>query len=176
MFISYLAANAKVVFWTWVILTLVNQIAFFGACLAPYCILASIPHVSLITFGIMYLSYKSALTAYDESTGYNQFGYDTDGYDSYGYMQDGYDKHGYNIKGHDRFGKDRKGKGAVARTFAGSEYHAEIEKLNKQAIEKNIESKKAIRADADALYAEVEAKRAERLLRSAARKATKAKV
>lgn len=59
MFISYLVVNAKNVFWTWVILTLLNQILFFGACLHPYCILASIPHVSLFTFGIMYLMYKT---------------------------------------------------------------------------------------------------------------------
>lgn len=137
MFISYLAANRKTVFWLWIGLTLLNQVVFFGACLAPYCILASIPHVSLITFGIMYLSYKSALTTYDSSTGYNQFGYDKDGYDKGGYDSDGYDKHGYNVKGFDRDGKDREGKGSIGRFFAGQEYHAKTEKLNQEAIQKN---------------------------------------
>ena len=58
MFFSYLAANIKFAFSTWIILTIVNQFVFFGACLRPDCILASIPHVSLIALGIMYLSYK----------------------------------------------------------------------------------------------------------------------
>lgn len=139
MFFSYLAANRKTVFWLWIGLTLLNQIVFFGACLAPYCILASIPHVSLITFGIMYLSYKSALTTYDSTTGYNQFGYDKDGYDKDGYGSDGYDKHGYNVKGFDRNGKDREGKGSIGRFFAGQEYHAKTEKLNQEAIQNNAE-------------------------------------
>lgn len=138
LFFSYLVTKLKVVFWTWVVLTLLNQVVFYGACLAPYCILASIPHVTLLTLGIMYLMYKSALDTFDPETSYNEFGYNKDGYDQYGYRQDGYDKHGYNVKGFDREGKDRKGKGALARTFAGSEYHAEIAKLNDAAIDKNI--------------------------------------
>lgn len=109
MFILYLFANIKNVFWTWVILTLLNQILFFGACLHPYCILASIPHVSLITFGIMYVSYKIALTTYDPKTGYNYLGYDKDGFNQYGYKQDGYDRDGYNVKGFDRDSRDRMG-------------------------------------------------------------------
>ncbi len=109
MFISYLFTNIKNVFWTWIILTLLNQIIFFGACLAPYCILASIPHVSLITFGIMYVSYKIALTTYDPKTGYNYLGYDKDGYDINGYGRDGYDRNDYDVKGFDRDGYDRDG-------------------------------------------------------------------
>lgn len=144
LFVSYLAANAKVVFWTWVVLTLLNQVVFFGACLQPYCILASIPHVSLITFGIMYLTYKSALTTFDKDTGYNQFGYDKYGYDMNGYGMDGYDRHGYNAKGLDRDGKDRLGKGSISRFLAGSEHQEKISKLheeNRQAQADELDAK-----------------------------------
>lgn len=147
MFVSYLAANAKFAFSTWVILTIVNQIVFFGACLAPYCILASIPHVSLITFGIMYMMYKSALSTYDPNTGYNQFGYDKDGYDKYGYGYDGYDRDGYNIKGIDREDKDRLGKGSFGRMFSSSEHDEKIAKMNEEAINKNKSSDLKAKAD-----------------------------
>lgn len=130
MFISYLAANTKVVFWTWVMLTIVNQIVFFGACLAPYCILASIPHVSLITLGIMYLSYTTTRDTYDPQTGYNKFGYNKDGYNQHGYGIDGFDKNGYNSQGLDRDGKDRLGKGSIGRFFAGSEHQEKISRMN----------------------------------------------
>jgi len=138
MFFSHLAANAKFAFTTWVILTIVNQIVFFGACLAPYCILASIPHVSLITLGIMYLSYTTARDTYDPQTGYNKFGYNKDGYDKYGYGADGYDKNGYNSQGLDRDGKDRLGKGSIGRFFAGSEHQKKVSKMNEEAIKKNL--------------------------------------
>lgn len=155
MFISYLFTNIKNVFWTWIILTLLNQIIFFGACLAPYCILASIPHVSLITFVIMYVSYTTARDTYNRD-GFNKFGYDKDGYSvdgygrdgydcngysKYGYGRDGYDCNGYDINGYGRDGKDRLGKGFFGRLFAGSEHHEKIAKMNKEAINKNADRK-----------------------------------
>jgi len=33
---------------TWVIVILVNQIAIFGACFAPYCLIAALPHTGVI--------------------------------------------------------------------------------------------------------------------------------
>ena len=132
LFVRYLLFERKTVFWSWVLLTLINQVIFFGSCLAPYCILASIPHVSLITIGIMYLMYKSALITFDPKTGYNYFGYDKDGYNQYGYDKFGYDKNGYNAQGLDRDGKDRLGKGFIGRLFAGSEYKEKILKINKE--------------------------------------------
>lgn len=138
LFLRYLASKIKVTFWTWVFLTVLNQVVFFGACLAPYCILASIPHVSLITFGIMYLTYKSALETYDPETGYNEFGYDKDGYDMNGYGMDGYDKHSYNAQGIDRDGKDRLGMSYISRKiFASTEVREKLVKMNVEAIEKN---------------------------------------
>jgi hypothetical protein len=161
MFVSYLAANIKFAFSTWIILTIVNQFVFFGACLRPDCILASIPHVSLITFGLMYLSYKTALSTYDATTGYNQFGYDKDGYDKYGYGMDGYDKNGYNANGFDRDGKDRLGKGSIGRFFAGSKHHEKISKMNEEAIKAKVAGIDAdLKARADALDAELAERRA----------------
>lgn len=32
----------------WVIVILVNQIAIFGACFAPYCLIAALPHTGVI--------------------------------------------------------------------------------------------------------------------------------
>lgn len=157
MFISYLVVNAKNVFWTWVILTLINQILFFGACLHLYCILASIPHVSLFTFGIMYLMYKTALTTYDPKTGYNEFGYDKDGFDQYGYQRDGYDRDGYNRKGINRNGKDRLGKGFFGRMFTSKEHDEKICKMNEEAIMKNTVDQYATRKME--LKAKLEAKR-----------------
>ena len=133
MFFSYLIGNIKFAFTTWIVLTLLNQIVFFGACLAPYCILASIPHVSLITIGIVYLSYASARDTYDPQTGYNKFGYNKEGYDHNGYDVDGFDKNGYNSQGFDRDGKDRLGKGSIGRFFAGDEHHQKISKMNEEA-------------------------------------------
>ena len=45
----YAIANFSKVFTVWLILTFINQFVFFGACLRPDCILASIPHISVIT-------------------------------------------------------------------------------------------------------------------------------
>jgi len=138
LFVGYLLFERKAVFWTWFILTIINQVAFFGACLQPYCILASIPHVSAITLLIMYMMYKSAVTTFDPETGYNYFSYDKNGYNEYGYDKFGYDRYGFNMKGIDHDGKDRKSKGSIARIFANSEYNTEIAGLNEEAISQNI--------------------------------------
>jgi hypothetical protein len=144
LFVGYLLFERKTVFWTWFILTIINQVAFFGACLQPYCILASIPHVSTITLLIMYMMYKSAVTTFDPETGYNYFGYNKDGYNKYGNDKFGYDKNGYDNKGFDRDGKDRLGKGSIGRFFAGSEHNEKIAKINEEAIKA-----KAAEIDAD---------------------------
>ena len=48
-YIAYVIANFPKVFGIWFVLTIINQVVFFGACLQPYCILASIPHISVLT-------------------------------------------------------------------------------------------------------------------------------
>ena len=38
---------------TWFIIILLNQFFIFGACFAPYCILAALPHTGVIAFFII---------------------------------------------------------------------------------------------------------------------------
>ena len=57
-YIYYTIANFSKVFGIWFVLTILNQLIFFGACLQPYCILASVPHISVITAIIVVISAK----------------------------------------------------------------------------------------------------------------------
>ncbi len=137
MFIKYLLKNFSSVFGTWIFLTMLNQLIFFGSCLRPDCILASIPHVSIITLIVLYSIYNHEKTTYDVETGYNGLGFNKEGYDSSGYNEKGYDRDGFNLDGYDVYGKDRKGKGFFGRLFTGNDYAREISKLNKEAISAN---------------------------------------
>jgi len=47
--IELIKANAKFFFITWGIVLLINQIFIFGGCLAPYCIVAALPHTGVIS-------------------------------------------------------------------------------------------------------------------------------
>lgn len=161
-FLRYFFSNLSQYFGLWFFFTILNQVIFFGACLQPYCILASVPHVSLFSLGMFYLSYKSSLSIYDEQTGlnlygfaedgYNKDGYDIDGYKRNGYNKEHYHKNGYDINGYDKKGYDkegydkngltkdnidRNGKGRIARFFAGDKYKTELKELNTLARLKN---------------------------------------
>ncbi len=57
-YIYYAIANFSKVFGIWFVLTIINQFVFFGACLQPYCILASVPHISVITAVIVAITAK----------------------------------------------------------------------------------------------------------------------
>ncbi len=162
MFLKYIFFNLGQYFVIWVILTIINQVVFFGACLAPYCILASIPHVSIISLVIMYFSYKASMGVYDNDTGLNEFGYDKDGYNKNnydingyhknGYHKNGYDRNGYDRNGYDEYGYDRNGfnnqglneenedkngKGKVGRFFTDEEYKKNAKELNQKSKENN---------------------------------------
>lgn len=40
----------------WVVIVLINQIFIFGACFAPYCLAAALPHTGIISALITYFS------------------------------------------------------------------------------------------------------------------------
>lgn len=42
----------------WVVVILVNQIFIFGACFAPYCLIAALPHTGVIASLIHFFSTK----------------------------------------------------------------------------------------------------------------------
>lgn len=56
--IELIKANTKFFFITWGIALLVNQIFIFGGCLAPYCIVAALPHTGVISAVIVYLYFQ----------------------------------------------------------------------------------------------------------------------
>lgn len=56
--IELIKANAKFFFITWGIVLLINQIFIFGGCLAPYCIVAALPHTGVISAVIVYLYFQ----------------------------------------------------------------------------------------------------------------------
>ena len=56
--IELIKANAKFFFITWGIVLLVNQIFIFGGCLAPYCIVAALPHTGVVSAVIVYLYFQ----------------------------------------------------------------------------------------------------------------------
>uniref|UniRef100_UPI0034DE98E6 hypothetical protein n=1 Tax=Candidatus Thiodubiliella endoseptemdiera TaxID=2738886 RepID=UPI0034DE98E6 len=43
---------------TWVVVMIVNQVFIFGACFAPYCLLAAIPHTFILSVLITYFMNK----------------------------------------------------------------------------------------------------------------------
>ncbi len=43
----------------WVVIIIVNQLFIFGGCFAPYCLLAALPHTSIISALILYFSNKA---------------------------------------------------------------------------------------------------------------------
>jgi predicted RNA-binding Zn-ribbon protein involved in translation (DUF1610 family) len=47
-------ANFQTFLIVWVVIIIVNQLAIFGACFAPYCLIAALPHTSIIAAVISY--------------------------------------------------------------------------------------------------------------------------
>jgi len=137
MFLKYLVQNISKFFQIWLVLTIFNQVVFFGACIHPYCILASIPHISLIALGIIYFNYSSEKKEY-LNNGYNSFGYDEEGYNFEGYDSQGYDREGYTKKGFTKDGLNRNGQGWFIILFKSQDYINHINNLNKNAIISNI--------------------------------------
>lgn len=43
----------------WAVVIIVNQLFIFGGCFAPYCLLAALPHTSIISALILYFSNKA---------------------------------------------------------------------------------------------------------------------
>ena len=47
--IKKIFANLQTFFLIWLVVIILNQIFIFGACFAPYCLIAAIPHTSIIS-------------------------------------------------------------------------------------------------------------------------------
>ena len=56
--IELIKKNAKYFFTTWAIVIFLNQLFIFGACFAPYCIIAALPHTGVIAAFITYLKFR----------------------------------------------------------------------------------------------------------------------
>ena len=50
--------NPKFFFWSWIAVIAANQIFVFGACFAIYCLLAALPHTSIIAVFVTYFYHK----------------------------------------------------------------------------------------------------------------------
>ena len=46
--IKNIFSNFQTFLVVWVVVVIVNQLAIFGACFAPYCLIAALPHTSII--------------------------------------------------------------------------------------------------------------------------------
>ena len=93
--IELIKANAKFFFITWGIVLLINQIFIFGGCLAPYCIVAALPHTGVISAVIVYLYFqeeKKEKTIQQERSYESQYTSNNDKVDPLKEMGDAYEK------------------------------------------------------------------------------------
>ena len=93
--IELIKANAKFFFITWGIVLLINQIFIFGGCLAPYCIVAALPHTGVISAVIVYLNFqeeKKEKTIQQERSYESQYTSNKDKVDTLKEIGDAYEK------------------------------------------------------------------------------------
>ncbi len=93
--IELIKANAKFFFITWGIVLLINQIFIFGGCLAPYCIVAALPHTGVVSAVIVYLYFqeeKKEKTIQQERSYESQYTSNNDKADPLKEMGDAYEK------------------------------------------------------------------------------------
>ena len=93
--IELIKANAKFFFITWGIVLLVIQIFIFGGCLAPYCIVAALPHTGVISAVIVYLYFqeeKKEKTIQQERSYESQYTSNNDKVDPLKEIGDAYEK------------------------------------------------------------------------------------
>ena len=93
--IELIKANTKFFFITWGIVLLINQIFIFGGCLAPYCIVAALPHTGVISAVIVYLYFqeeKKEKTIQQERSYESQYTSNNDKADPLKEMGDAYEK------------------------------------------------------------------------------------
>lgn len=66
----------------WVVTIIANQLFIFGACFAPYCLIAALPHTSVIAALLTYFSSEEeTLNSKGKPTKYNQNNLEVDSYD-----------------------------------------------------------------------------------------------
>ena len=93
--IELIKANAKFFFITWGIVLLINQVFIFGGCLAPYCIVAALPHTGVISAVIVYLYFqeeKKEKTIQQERSYESQYTSNNDKVDPLKEIGDAYEK------------------------------------------------------------------------------------
>ena len=93
--IELIKANAKFFFITWGIVLLINQIFIFGGCLAPYCIVAALPHTGVVSAVIVYLYFqeeKKEKTIQQERSYESQYTSNNDKVDPLKEIGDAYEK------------------------------------------------------------------------------------
>ena len=93
--IELIKANTKFFFITWGIVLLVNQIFIFGGCLAPYCIVAALPHTGVVSAVIVYLYFqeeKKEKTIQQERSYESQYTSNNDKVDPLKEIGDAYEK------------------------------------------------------------------------------------
>jgi len=84
--IKKIFANLQTFFVTWIIILLINQIFIFGACFAPYCLLAALPHTGVIAGLIVYFiiseesnsDKNNSISQYNKSNTSEQYSYVVD--------------------------------------------------------------------------------------------------
>jgi len=69
-----LAKNFQTFLVTWVIILIANQLFIFGACFAPYCLIAGLPHTGVIAALVTYFMNEENSTSSNKTTkNYTQY-------------------------------------------------------------------------------------------------------
>ena len=61
-FFIIMFSNFKAFLIIWLVVLVGNQIVIFGACFAPYCLVAALPHTSIIAAVLTFVTHKSRHT------------------------------------------------------------------------------------------------------------------
>ncbi len=66
--IKKIKENLQTFFIIWLILIVLNQIFIFGACFAPYCLIAALPHTGVIAGLIVFFMNKEESNSYNKTS------------------------------------------------------------------------------------------------------------
>ena len=69
-----IAKNFQTFLVTWVVILIANQLFIFGACFAPYCLIAGLPHTGVIAVLVIYFMNEENSTSSNKTTeNYTQY-------------------------------------------------------------------------------------------------------
>jgi len=69
-----IAKNFQTFLVTWVVILIANQLFIFGACFAPYCLIAGLPHTGVIAALVTYFMNEENSTSSNKTTeNYTQY-------------------------------------------------------------------------------------------------------